>query len=68
MSTFRISIEQFLANAAKKPPVAHYADKMQGCVTKGDYALCGAKLKGINLTDSTRLCRKCCEIAKRRSL
>lgn len=50
------------------PPVAHLADKMQGCVTEGDYALCGAKLKGINLTETAKLCRKCAEIAKRRSL
>lgn len=48
-------------------PVAHLADKMQGCVTKGDYALCGAVLKGINLTDSTKRCRKCYEIAARRA-
>tara|TARA_R110002153_G_scaffold173832_1_gene326687 strand:+ start:591 stop:797 length:207 start_codon:yes stop_codon:yes gene_type:complete len=47
-------------------PVAHLADKMQGCVTEGDYALCGAKLKGINLTDSARRCKKCKEIAMRR--
>tara|TARA_R110002153_G_scaffold9324_2_gene38605 strand:+ start:1635 stop:1847 length:213 start_codon:yes stop_codon:yes gene_type:complete len=48
-------------------PVAHLADKMQGCVTEGDYALCGAVLKGINLTDASRRCQKCKEIAMRRA-
>lgn len=47
---------------------AHLADKMQGCVTKGDYALCGAKLKGINnLPPGTPVCKKCLEIAERRA-
>ena len=49
------------------PKRAHLADKMQGCVTEGDYALCGAKLKGINdIPPGTKVCGKCIEIAQRR--
>ena len=50
------------------PPLAHLADKLKGTVTEGDYALCGAKLMGINLPDAAKVCQKCIKIAQERSL
>jgi hypothetical protein len=44
------------------PPVAHIARKP---VVEDGYAICGAKLMGIELQDATKMCKKCIEIAKR---
>lgn len=46
------------------PPLAHIARTPPGTVKKGDEALCGAKLMGLDLDDAHKVCEKCLEILK----
>lgn len=45
------------------PPVAHLRDKRD---PDSRYAICGAKLMGIELDDAEKVCVKCLEEMKRR--
>jgi len=48
------------------PPVAHLVDKLKGTAVKGDVALCGEEIMGVNLEDADHICKACLEEAKKR--
>ncbi len=52
------------------PPLAHLVALKDMPVKPGTIALCGAKLMGIDLTDTDvrKVCEKCCRIAQRDGL
>lgn len=49
-------------------PKAHLVDLTMGEPRKGDFAICGARLKGERITPRHVVCSKCLEIKERRAL